>query len=149
MITVVVDCCAFDVLAETEERLDAVNAAVEAGELRMLTVRQVRDEVTEIPDDAKRDRLLRLRTEITQSVFVLNHSRLDGPDGLAGPVESAAYREVHTPGGPHRVDATLLAATARTGATLVTEEGRLTKKARAQDRPVITARDLLHQLGIS
>lgn len=148
MIVAVLDANAFDVLAETEERLAKVGAAVERGDVRLLTVRHIRAEVAQTPDPLKRARLGRLQTEDTPALFLLDHSLLDGADVLAGDADGDAYAAVHTTGDNHLVDGQVLAAAARNNAFVVTIDKRLRAKAVEQGCPILLPTELLTELGI-
>ncbi|WP_331746642.1 hypothetical protein [Streptomyces sp. NBC_00842] len=149
---VLFDSNAIDPIAAIEGALEKLQAAVEAGDLDILYTHVTVDELVAIRDLERRGQLMLLMASIGRVVptgaAVVDYSRLDfcrlGSDDDQAELEALRSHSTR-----HSRDA-LIAITARAeGCALVTNERRLTNRARERGVEVLTTQDLLAEFGTS
>ncbi len=144
----VVDSNAMDPLMDLPGAYEAVRAAVDTGELKILFTHVTVEELAAIPDYERRCRLLIFLIAVGRMVptgaFILGASRLDF-GRLCDDTESIG---VLTGQSAIHVRDALIGATALVdGCVLVTYDSRLTARARELDIEVLTTAELLTELG--
>jgi hypothetical protein len=117
----------FDLLAESDGRLETVRELVERGELELVETHVQRDEHSRITDPEKRARVRSVPTRSTPTWgFVLGTSRLgEARLGPAEPIEGVCRGNLD-----HAEDALIASTALFDGCTLVTNDRRLTNRAR-------------------
>ncbi|WP_110882009.1 PIN domain-containing protein [Mycolicibacterium vulneris] len=147
---VVVDSNAIDPLIDIPGAYEAMRSSIEQGQLEVLYTHVNIDELAVVPDEDRRARLLlalaALGNLVPTGARVLDFSRLNwarfGDD-------REALEEFRSGNIDHTRDA-LIAATAQyEQCELVTNERRLTNRARARGLTVITTEKLLKDLGFT
>ena len=147
---VVVDSNFLDYIAGQARACETVRAAIDAGGLNLLCTHVTVDELAEIPDLERRCWLLVLLIDLARLVPTgaavadfsrANFCRLDD--------DEEAFEAFRSGSIAHTRDA-LIAATAQfERCALVTDDRRLANQARARGIEVLTAADLLSELGLS
>lgn len=148
----VVDSNAIDPIADISGAYETVRAAVDDGRLELLYTHVNIDELAATPDLDRRAWLLLLLVDLGRLVptgaMALDYSRLNFCRLLDEP-DAEVMEAMRSGSITHTRDA-LIAATARYEATsLITNEKRLTARARDQNIEVLTTRDLLAELGFT
>jgi rRNA-processing protein FCF1 len=158
VLIVMLDSCVYDELVADRDMRKALSAAIEEGSVAVLATHIQRDELTETPDEPKREALLECLHELAHtvpsSVFVLDHSRLDearlGPfvDGEVFDGTFRTPREGRQDGMPgHTNDAIILDTSLAEGAVLVTnDEKRLMKVARKAGAKTLTVAEFFSRV---
>ncbi|WP_216213058.1 PIN domain-containing protein [Amycolatopsis aidingensis] len=148
----VLDSNAIDPIADNAGAYEAVRAAIDDGRLQLLCTHVSIDELCEIPDVKRRARLILLLVALGELVstgaVVNDHSKLNFCR-LIDNDDVNVMAELRSGNIRHTRDA-LIAATARyENASLITNEHRLTRRAREQGIEVLTPRELLDEVGFS
>jgi rRNA-processing protein FCF1 len=144
---VVFDSNAVDPLIDQPGSYELLREAIDTGRLEVLFTHVTIDELAEVPDESRRDRLRRAITTLGRKVptgaFILDYSRLDearlGDDVSA----VAALRSNNI---RHSNDALIAVTPSYEQCHLITHERRLTGRAREQGIPVLTFAELLVEL---
>jgi predicted nucleic acid-binding protein len=136
----VLDSNVYDQLVETPERQLRFVGAHDRGLIELLMTHIQRDELSQIPDAARRNAILAIPFVITPTYgIVLGTSRL----GMARFGDPERIDAIRSPTGEHTNDALIATTAEYEGAVLVTEERRLTNRARAQGIEVWSAGQLI------
>lgn len=148
----VVDSNAIDPIADIPGAYETARAAVDDGQLELLYTHVNIDELAAIPNPDRRAWLLLLLVDlghlIPTGATALDYSRLNFCRLLDEP-DADVMEAMRSGSVTHTRDA-LIAATARYEKTsLITNEKRLTARARDQNIEVLTTRDLLAELGFT
>jgi len=146
----VLDSNAVDPLIDRPGAYEAVRAALDAGRVELLFTHVNIDELAAVPELDRRSRLLLTLIDIGRLVptgaFALDVSRLN----FARLDEDVDVIEALRSGNVDHTRDALIAATAiYEGCALVTNERRLTARARDRGIQVLTTLDLLAELGFS
>jgi hypothetical protein len=146
---VLLDSNALDPLLTRAGAYEVLELAVRSAKIQVLFTHVTVDEVTATPDLDKRQRLLTLLVSLGQptptSAVVLDFSRLDAscpaPDGdqTFEPLRSGKIK--------HSRDALIAHTAIHRGCALITNEKRLTARAREQGAEVLTTAELLAEFG--
>ncbi|MFD7465184.1 hypothetical protein [Streptomyces tendae] len=128
---------------------DVTRQAVEAGSLEVLYTHVTIDELAEIPDVDRRQQLLVLLVSIGRIVptgsTVVDYSRVEfcrvSSDESEAPFEALRSNNLR-----HTKDALIADTAVFEGCALVTNERRLTNRARARGIEVLTSAELVAQL---
>ncbi|XVQ86471.1 hypothetical protein ACQP2K_03280 [Microbispora siamensis] len=150
MLRVVLDSNAVDPLIDIPGAVESVRSAIDRGELEVLYTHVTIDELATTPDLDRRQRLILVIAEIGTLVptggFALGFSRLDHGRLMAD--EDVPVFQALTSGSVDHTRDALIASTARfEGCTLVTNEKRLSARAREQGIEVLTSEQLLRAIG--
>jgi predicted nucleic acid-binding protein len=146
----VLDSNAVDPLVDLPGAYEAVRAGLDAGEVELLFTHVNIDELAAVPDWDRRSRLLLVLVDIGRLVptgaFALDYSRLN----FARRYEDVTVIEALRSGNiDHTRDALIAATAVFEACALVTNEKRLTARARDRGIEVLTTFDLLAELGFS
>jgi hypothetical protein len=149
---VVFDSNAVDPLADVPGAYEALEAAVNAGTLKILYTHINIDELAEIPDLERRSTLLLLLVSLGQLVptgdAVLDYSRLSFCR-FSDEQDEEIFEATRSGNIKHTRDA-LIASTARfERCALVTNEHRLAKRSRERGIEVLTSAELLAEFGFA
>ena len=144
---VVLDSNAVDPIADLPGAYEVVRAAVDAGQIEILYTHINIDELAAIPDLERRSRLLLLLADLGRLIptgaFVLDFSRLD----FARLGEDTDGTEAFRSGNVDHTRDALIAVTAEVErCALITNERRLTGRARERGIEVLTTTELLAEL---
>ncbi|MFD6490698.1 hypothetical protein [Streptomyces sp. NPDC060188] len=149
---VVFDSNAIDPIADTPEAYERIKKAVDTGALEVLYTHISIDELAEIPDLDRRQRLLLLLVSIGRLVAtgsaVLDFSRLDFCR-LGADEGEASFDGLRSGSIRHTKDALIADTAAHEHCALVTNERRLTKRAAERGIEVLTTRALLDELAVA
>jgi predicted nucleic acid-binding protein len=146
----VLDSNAVDPLIDLSGAYESVRAALDAGQVELLFTHVNIDELAAVPDVDRRFRLLLTVVNIGRLVptgaFALDVSRLNLArlNEDVDVIEALRSRNVD-----HTRDALIAATAIYEGCALVTNERRLTARARDRGIEVLTTLDLLAELGVS
>lgn len=129
----------YDVLVDTPELYGLVIEACENGRIELLMTHIQLNELTNHPDDAVRAAIFAIPLIVTPTYgVVMGVSKL----GLARLGEPEPIEAIRSSSGNHTNDALIATIAQFEGAVLVTEDNRLTKRARAEGIEVWTAEEL-------
>ena len=147
---VLLDSNAMDLLADLPGAIDTVRAAIRSRTIELLHTHVTRDELAKIPDPDRRARLLEVVAELSNATptgaFILGHSRL-GQARLNNDKHTVHVLRSHSV--KHSPDA-LIAITAKVDrCALITNDRRLTNRARECGIEVLTPSELLADLAAS
>jgi rRNA-processing protein FCF1 len=121
------DTDAFDYVIASSNRIEALRAAINAGRLEVVVTHVQEDQLAGAPQH-KRDLYTQVpRRQVNTSAFVVGVSRL----GKASVGGGATYNAVRT-ARKHFEDGLIADTAKQVGAILVTGDGRLQKRARAE-----------------
>jgi hypothetical protein len=147
---VVLDSNGSDPIADLPGAYEVVRGAVDTGQVEILYTHVNIDELAMIPDEDRRSRLLLLIADLGKLVptgaFVLNFSRLN----FARLHEDEEATEALRSGNIDHTRDALIAVTAEVeGSALITNEKRLTNRARDRGIEVLTTVQFLAELGFN
>lgn len=150
MMRVVLDCNGVDPLVELPGAFDLVTRAVREGDLELLGTHILRQELANITDAARREHLskiLGLTERVPTGAFIFDVSLFDEAC-LGNYVDEIEVLRSGNRDNPNHTNDALIASTCLSeGAPLVTNEKRLTKRARELGIEVLRSEDLLARLG--
>jgi predicted nucleic acid-binding protein len=116
----------FDKIVADPEALQLVRSLTSEGKIALFTTHVQEDELAEIPDEAKKERIVQIPRKSLPTGFIIGYSRLDMARlGTEAPIEAIrrGNREKYT-------EDALIAATAQADSCLlITEDNTLRKRA--------------------
>jgi predicted nucleic acid-binding protein len=120
----------FDRIVEADESLERVQRLVAAGLIEIVVTHVQDDELAEIPDEGKRERIARVpRVQEPTSEFIVGYSRIGmariGTGASLEPLRAGNWNK-------YTKDALIAATAAWDGVTLVSEERRLRNRVREE-----------------
>lgn len=143
---VVFDSNAVDPFADVPGAFDTAREAVETGQLDIRFTHVTIDELAEVPDLERRQRLLNLLVAVGRytdtGIFIVGVSRLDF--GRLGEPSGEALASANV---RHARDTLIASTSLMDGHALVTHDKRLGGRARKADVEVITTLELLAEFG--
>jgi predicted nucleic acid-binding protein len=138
-----IDSMIYDKIVDEAGVLDLVTRCVSSGGLTLLSTHVQVDEIRQIRDENRRDRLLAIPTaEVPTSGFIVGISRLD----QARLAEAEPIETLRRGNRDHTEDALIAATASYKDAVLVTEDRTLVSRARNEHIPVITWQEFREQL---
>jgi predicted nucleic acid-binding protein len=144
-----------DPFVDIPEAYEAALAAIERGDLKVWYVHTTLSEAAAVCNADRRTRLLLVLTDLGNRIstygFLFNESRLDqaGFTDEAGTADLEGLASGHLDHPQNRRDA-LLANTAKiNGWAILTNDKRLTKRAKERDVEVLTTDDLFGEIGFT
>jgi hypothetical protein len=148
---VVIDNCALDPFVDRPGAYEVVRDAIDRGDLEILYVHSTLEEAASTPDPERRIRLLLVLAGFGRLIeshgFVIGESRLDlamlSDDAGAAVLEALASRNLTK----HGRDALAAASAQGNGCGILTEDVRLTRRARELGIEVLSPDDLLAEFG--
>lgn len=139
-----IDTMVFDLLVDGSGALEAISNAVQDGRLALFTTHVQEDQITAVGDRPRRERLQAVPREvIPSSVLVVGFSRLD--QAAIGP--GGDYSAVYAGRPKHVADAVIADTAGARCDVLVSEDARLTGRARERGLNVWSVEQLLAWVG--